>query len=213
MVKRFIQELLGTFVLVFMGTTAAVLTGSAITTAFAFGLAVVAASYIFGGHFNPAVSFAKWIKKEIDLKEFGIFAVAQIVGALLGSLVLFIFLGDSAGPSGLGANAISGAFAAADLGVVVALLAETILTFIFVATILAVTKSDNNHAALVIGLVLVGVVIVGFGITGTSVNPARSLAPALLVGGTPLEQVWLFVVGPLLGAGLAALLDNFLEKE
>ncbi len=213
MTKKLISELLGTFVLVFMGTTTAALTGNIIATAFAFGLAVVAASYVFGGHFNPAVSFAKLLKKDITVTDFALYFASQVVGALLASLVLMVFLGDNVSVVGLGANTLQGGFAAADLGVVVGLLAETILTFIFVSVALAVTRTDNNHAPLITGLVLVGVVIVGFGITGTSVNPARSLAPALFVGGQALKEVWIFIVAPLLGGGLAALLDNHLAQE
>ena len=213
MTKKVLRESLGTFILVFMGTTTAALTGNILATALAFGLGVVAAAYVLGGDFNPAVSFARLLKKDISVTDFLLNFASQIVGALLGTLVLWIFLGDKASLVGLGANTLQGGFAAADLGLVIGLLAETILTFIFVLAVLAVTKSDNNHAPLVIGLVLIGVIIVGFNITGTSVNPARSLAPALFTGGQALKEVWLFSVAPLLGGGLAALLDGHLNKE
>lgn len=213
MAKKLLKESLGTFILVFMGTTTAALTGNILATAFAFGLAVVAAAYVFGGDFNPAVSFARFLKKDLSATDFLLNFVSQVVGALLGTLVLWVFLGDNVSLVGLGANTLQGGFATADLGIVVGLLAETILTFIFVLVILTVSRSDSNHAPLVIGLVLVGVVIVGFNITGTSVNPARSLAPALFVGGQAIKEVWLFIVAPLLGGGLAALLDGHLTKE
>ncbi len=213
MTKKILTELLGTFVLVFMGTTTAALTGNVLATALAFGLGLVAASYVFGGDFNPAVSFAKLIKKDLNVADFGLNVASQIIGALLGSLVLWVFLGDNVNVVGLGANTLQGGFSTADLGIVIGLLLETILTFIFVLVILSVTKSENNHAPLIIGLVLVGLVIVGFSITGTSVNPARSLAPALLVRGQALKEVWIFLVGPLLGGGLAAILNEHLIKE
>lgn len=218
--KRYIAEVLGTFTLVLFGTMTAVLTGgNTIATALAFGLALVAMIYavggVSGGHFNPAVSLAQLIRKEVDVKDFLLYVVSQLVGALVASLLLMVFLGDNAEVLGLGANQLSAGFAANDIGWLVGLLVEIILTFVFVFTIIGVTRDESRSqiAGLVIGLVLVGVVVAGFAVTGTSVNPARSLAPALLQGGTALEQVWIFLVGPLLGGALAGLAADFLLTE
>lgn len=218
--KRYIAEVLGTFTLVLFGTMTAVLTGgNTIATALAFGLALVAMIYavggVSGGHFNPAVSLAQLIRKEVGAKDFLLYVVSQLVGALVASLLLMVFLGDNAEVLGLGANQLSAGFAANDIGWLVGLLVEVILTFVFVFTIIGVTRDESRSqiAGLVIGLVLVGVVVAGFAVTGTSVNPARSLAPALLQGGTALEQVWIFLVGPLLGGALAGLAADFLLTE
>lgn len=218
--KRYIAEVLGTFTLVLFGTMTAVLTGgNVIATALAFGLALVAMIYavggVSGGHFNPAVSLAQLIRKEVDVKDFLFYVVSQLVGAFVASLLLMVFLGDNAEVLGLGANQLSAGFAANDIGWLVGLLVETVLTFVFVFTIIGVTRDESRSqiAGLVIGLVLVGVVVAGFAVTGTSVNPARSLAPALLQGGTALEQVWIFLVGPLLGGVLAGLAADFLLTE
>lgn len=218
--KRYIAEVLGTFTLVLFGTMTAVLTGgNIIATALAFGLALVAMIYavggVSGGHFNPAVSLAQLIRKEVNVKDFLFYVVSQLVGALVASLLLMVFLGDNAKVLGLGANQLSAGFAANDIGWLVGLLVEVILTFVFVFTIIGVTRDESRSqiAGLVIGLVLVGVVVAGFAVTGTSVNPARSLAPALLQGGTALEQVWIFLVGPLLGGALAGLAADFLLTE
>lgn len=218
MLKKIVAEVLGTFVLVFAGTTTAVLTGgNVLLTALAFGLALMAMIYtvgsISGGHFNPAVSLAMWIRKKINLAEFGIYVLSQIVGALLATLLLFVFL--DAKNTALGGNQVALVFMQKDMGLVVGLLAEVVLTFVLVSTIIGVTKEEeNNHiAGIVIGLVLTGLIVVGFQITGGSLNPARSLAPALFEQGKALQQVWLYILGPLVGGALAALLGNFLHSE
>lgn len=218
MLKKIVAEVLGTFFLVFAGTTTAVLTGgNVLLTALAFGLALMAMIYtvgsISGGHFNPAVSLAMWIRKKINLAEFGIYVLSQIVGALLATLLLFVFL--DAKNTALGGNQVALVFMQKDMGLVVGLLAEVVLTFVLVSTIIGVTKEEeNNHiAGIVIGLVLTGLIVVGFQITGGSLNPARSLAPALFEQGKALQQVWLYILGPLVGGALAALLGNFLHFE
>lgn len=218
MLKKIVAEVLGTFFLVFAGTTTAVLTGgNVLLTALAFGLALMAMIYtvgsISGGHFNPAVSLAMWIRKKINLAEFGIYVLSQIVGALLATLLLFVFL--DAKNTALGGNQVALVFMQKDMGLVVGLLAEVVLTFVLVSTIIGVTKEEeNNHiAGIVIGLVLTGLIVVGFQITGGSLNPARSLAPALFEQGKVLQQVWLYILGPLVGGALAALLGNFLHSE
>lgn len=218
MLKRFIAEVLGTFVLVFIGTTTAVLTGgNLLTTALAFGMALTAIIYalggISGGHFNPAVSLGQWIAKKISLVEFGFYALAQLVGALLGTVLLWVFTDFQT--ASLGANQLAPMFEAADLGLLVGLLTEVVLTFIFVFVILRVTKDEDKApiAGLVIGLTLTMAVIAGFMITGGSLNPARSIAPALFQGGKALEQVWFYIVGPLVGGALAGVVANYLHAE
>jgi aquaporin Z len=214
--KKFLAEVIGTFVLVLMGTGTAVLSGGDILiTALAFGLAVAAMAFsvgnISGGHFNPAVSLAMLLKKKIDAKTFGFYALAQVVGALLGSLVLIFVAGSSAN---LGANGINEAVLGTDtLALFKGVLAEIVFTFIFVSGIIGVTRSEATqpYAGLVIGFILVGVIVFGFNLTGVSVNPARSLVPAILQGGQALEQVWVFLVGPFIGGALAALVDSKLQ--
>ncbi|MDD2575011.1 MAG: aquaporin [Acholeplasmataceae bacterium] len=218
MLKRIIAEVLGTFVLVFVGTTTAVLTGgNLLATALAFGLSLTAMIYalggVSGGHFNPAVSIAQWLTKKISLVEFGFYAAAQLVGAVLGTLLLWVFTDFQT--VSLGANQLAPMFVAADLGLLVGLLTEIVLTFIFVLVILSVTKDEEKApiAGLVIGLVLTMSVIAGFMITGGSLNPVRSLAPALFQGGAAFEQVWFYIVGPLVGGALAGVVANYLHAD
>ncbi|WP_194192556.1 aquaporin [Clostridium chrysemydis] len=215
MTKKIISEIIGTFVLVLLGTGAAVLGGGIdgigiLGIAMAFGLSIVAMAYsigtISGCHINPAVSIAMFVNKRIGLKELIGYIIAQIIGALLGTWTLVTVL-KSAGLSldNLGQNAFG------DLTAGGAFLVEAILTFVFVLTIIAVTgkKGNPNLAGLVIGFSLVLVHIVGIPLTGTSVNPARSLAPALFVGGTALSEVWLFILAPIVGGIIAALVGRF----
>ncbi|MCK9288740.1 MAG: aquaporin [Acholeplasmataceae bacterium] len=210
MIKRLLKELLGTFILVFMGTITAALTNNVIAIAFAFGIAVIIAATVFGGDFNPAVSLAKWIKEEISLKEFGLLVVTQFSGAIIASLFIFLLLNGN--NTGLGANLVDASLSS-DAGVIIALVVEIVLTFIFVLTVLVAVKKEQIYPPLLIGVVLIGIVIAGFYITGTSVNPARSFAPAIFVGGRALKEVWVFIVGPLLGGTLAALVDLFLITD
>ena len=171
---------------------------------------------ISGCHVNPAVSLAMLINKKITIKEFCFYVIAQIVGAFAG-IGLLLVLKHNAGldTSILGANGY-GDLSGVNLGLGGALTAEIILTFVFVLTILGVT-ADKKHeaiAGLVIGLTLTFVHILGIPLTGTSVNPARSLAPAVFVGGEALKQVWVFIVAPFVGAALAAYFYKFaLKKE
>lgn len=220
--KKYICEFIGTFMLVLLGCGSAVLAGNAIGTvgiALAFGLAIVAIAYsvgrISGGHVNPAVSLAMLINKKIDLKDFCGYIVAQIVGALAGSgvLALIVSMTDLKN-AGLGANGYGDA-SALGLTLVGALVVEIIATCIFVLAILGVTHNEkhSSNAGLVIGLVLTLIHIVTIPLTGTSVNPARSIAPAILVGGEALSQVWVFIVGPLVGAAIAAITWKFLSQD
>ena len=228
--KKLIAEFIGTMVLVIVGCGTAMLVGcdsasgcGYILTALAFGLTIVAMAYsignISGCHINPAVSLAFLIKGDLKFKEFILYAIAQGLGALVGSSILaFIFqqggVADMTG--GFGSNGLSGLNGNAFAG----LLVEIILTFIFVLAILGVTSKKAAHGSfggLVIGLSLTLVHILGIGLTGTSVNPARSFGPAVVwaVWGsnvTGIEELWVFIVGPLLGAAIAAFTYKALEK-
>ena len=228
--KKLIAEFIGTMVLVIVGCGTAMLVGcdsasgcGYILTALAFGLTIVAMAYsignISGCHINPAVSLAFLIKGDLKFKEFILYAIAQGLGALVGSSILaFIFqqggVKDMTG--GFGSNGLSGLNGNAFAG----LLVEIILTFIFVLAILGVTSKKASHGSfggLVIGLTLTLVHILGIGLTGTSVNPARSFGPAVVwaVWGsnvTGIEDLWVFIVGPLLGAAIAAFTYKALEK-
>ncbi len=216
-IKKYLAELIGTFVLVFfacgtacvVGCNAAAGTGY-LLTALAFGLVIVAMAYSIGNvsgcHINPAVSIAMLINKKLSFKDFICYVVAQCIGAILGAAVLAVFVGAE---SGLGTNALF------QSDVLKSLLIEVILTFVFVLAILGVTSKveNSNVAGLVIGLSLTLVHILGISFTGTSVNPARSLGPALLVGGEALANVWVFIVAPLVGGALAALVYRFLSSS
>ena len=218
--KKYISEFIGTAVLVLFGTGIAVVSGgNLVATAAAFGLAIVAMAYVIGNisgcHVNPAVSLAMLISKKISGKDFIGYVVSQVLGAFLGTLILFVILKCTGlGTSALGANGY-GALSATNISLVGALLTEVVLTFVFVYTILGVTsdESKGSVAGIVIGLTLMFVHLLGIGLTGTSVNPARSLAPAVFTGGKALCQVWVFIVAPLAGAALSALVFKYLNAE
>ena len=220
--KKFLAEVIGTFTLCFMGCGTAMLVGCDAAsgggyslTALAFGLALVCMAYsignISGCHVNPAVSLGVLLSGGMDLKDFIGYVIAQCAGALCGALILAAIFGlggvtDMTG--GIGGNTLAGVGGNALAG----LLVEIVLTFIFVICILGVTSKKARHGSfggLVIGLALVGVHILGIGLTGTSVNPARSFGPALVAAFTgnltPLAHLWVFIVGPLVGAALAAM--------
>lgn len=228
--KKFIAEFIGTMVLVIVGCGTAMLVGcdsapgcGYILTALAFGLAIVAMAYsignISGCHINPAVSLGFLIKGSLKFKEFVLYVIAQCLGALAGSVILAVIfqtgsVTDMTG--GFGSNGLAGVNGNAFVG----LLVEIVLTFIFVLAILGVTSEKASHGSfggLVIGLTLTLVHILGIGLTGTSVNPARSFGPAVVwaiwgsnVSG--IESLWVFIVGPLVGAAVAAFVYKFLEK-
>lgn len=228
--KKYVAELIGTFILVTIGCGTAMLVGcdavmggGYVLTALAFGLAIVALAYsvgnISGGHVNPAVSLGVLISGGMSASEFVGYVVAQCLGALAGSGVLAaIFkLGDVTDMTGgYGTNGLGGV----GDSVAAALLVEAVLTCIFVMTILGVTSKKQNHGSfggLIIGLTLTGIHILGIGLTGTSVNPARSLGPAIVAaidGNTePIKAVWVFIVGPLVGAVIATVVYKFLESD
>lgn len=223
--KKYIAELLGTFVLTLFGCGAAALAGETLGilgVAFAFGLSIVAMAYVIGNisgcHINPAVSLGVWMSGKMNDKDFIGYVVAQCIGAILAAVVLASIINSSdlgsAVLTGLGANGY-GELSAIGLEVGAALLVEMILTCVFVLTVLGVTDNTKNAtiAGLIIGLTLTFVHIMGIPLTGTSVNPARSLGPALVMGGEALSQLWVFIVGPFCGAGLAAMLWQKLKTK
>lgn len=227
--KKYLAECIGTAVLVMFGCGTAMLVGcdaqsgsGYLLTALAFGLSIVAMAYcvgnISGCHINPAVSFAVLINKGMSVKDFFGYVIAQIIGAFAGSgvLALIFKLGNVKDlTGGFGTNGLAGV----DDNIAAGLIVECVLTFVFVLTILGVTSPKAKHGSfggLVIGLTLTFVHILGIGLTGTSVNPARSIGPALVAaisGNTePLSTLWIFIVAPLFGAMLAAFCYKFLEK-
>lgn len=223
-IKKYVAEVIGTFVLVTLGCGTAMLVGcdsgngcGYILTALAFGLVIVGMAYcvgnISGCHINPAVSLGVLISGGMTFTDFIGYVVSQCVGAIAGAgcLKLIFDLGDVTDMTGgYGANGLAGVSGNAGAGVIV----EIVLTFIFVMTILGVTSKNAKHGSfggLIIGLTLTLVHIFGIGLTGTSVNPARSLGPAILAGGDALADLWVFIVGPFVGAILAALVYKCLE--
>jgi aquaporin Z len=218
--KKYIAEFIGTLVLVLFGTGIAVVSGGdLVATSLAFGLAIVAEAYVIGSisgcHVNPAVSLAMYLNKKLSKKDLCYYIVSQVLGALAGTGILFIILSNTdIGTSGLGAN-FYGELSANNISLFGAIVTEIILTCVFVYTILGVTSEEKNSsiAGLVIGLTLTFVHLIGIGLTGTSVNPARSLAPALFLGGDALKQVWVFILAPLVGAAIAAYLYKGLNSE
>ena len=210
MKKKYLCEFIGTLVLVFFGCGTAVITGGdLVATSLAFGLAIVVMAYsigkVSGCHVNPAVSLAMLINKKLSFSEFCGYVAAQVLGAIAGTAVLFAILKSSVlGLPNLGANGY-GVLSNVELSLVGALITEIVLSFVFIFTILGVTsdESKENISGLIIGLALTFVHLIGINLTGTSVNPARSLGPALFAGGEHLKQLWVFVVAPLLGSILA----------
>lgn len=229
--KKCLAEFIGTMVLVTLGCGTAMLVGCKaaegecgyILTALAFGLVIVGMAYcvgnISGCHINPAVSLGVLMSGGMSVKDFFAYVVSQCLGALAGSGLLAMIFGlggvedktTAFGSNGL--DNVNGSIAAG-------LLVEVVLTFIFVLTILGVTSKKAGHGSfggIVIGFTLTLVHILGIGLTGTSVNPARSLGPAIVaaLNGTtaPITCVWIFIVGPLAGAALAAVVYKFLESE
>ena len=217
--KKYICEGIGTLVLVFFGCGTAVITGgNLLATALSFGLSIIAMAYVIGNvsgcHVNPAVSLAMYITKKLDKKDFIWYVVAQLIGALFGTLLLYLILSASTiGVDNLGANGY-GSMSNVGVNLLGAIITEIILTFVFVYTILGVTndKKKDSVAGIIIGLTLTFVHIIGINLTGTSVNPARSIAPAIILGGKALKQVWVFIIMPLVGAAIAAYTYKYLNK-
>ena len=223
--KKYIAEFIGTFTLVFMGCGTAMLVGcdsangcGYVLTALAFGLTIVAMAYsignISGCHINPAVSLAMLISGKLTAKDFCGYVIAQILGALAGSACTLIIPNDLTG--GMGTNGLAGVNGSLFAGCA----AEVIMTCIFLLAILGVTSDKAKHGSfggLVIGLSLVLVHLIGIGLTGCSVNPARSIGPAIVNaivnGSIDVPALIVFIVGPCIGAAIAALVYKQLEKE
>ena len=223
--KKYIAEFIGTFTLVFMGCGTAMLVGcdaangcGYVLTALAFGLTIVAMAYsignISGCHINPAVSLAMLISGKLTAKDFCGYVIAQILGALAGSACTLIIPNDMTG--GMGTNGLAGVNGSLFAGCA----AEVIMTCIFLLAILGVTSDKAKHGSfggLVIGLSLVLVHLIGIGLTGCSVNPARSIGPAIVNaivnGSIDVPALIVFIVGPCIGAAIAALVYKQLEKE
>ncbi len=229
--SKYLAELLGTMVLVLMGCGSAVIAGANGTEgvgllgiSFAFGLSVVAMAYaigpISGCHINPAISVAMLIAGKLSAKDTAGYIIAQVIGASVGAGILYTIAsgksGYVVGEWGLGANGWGTGYLG-EYSVVAAFIAETVFTFIFLLVILGATSSQNSNggfAGLAIGLTLVLIHIVGIKITRVSVNPARSIGPAVFAGGTALSQVWLFIVAPVLGGAAAAIVwKNLLGRD
>ncbi len=220
--KKFLAEFIGTMTLVILGCGSAMLVGcdsvlgcGYLLTAFAFGLAIITMAYsignISGCHVNPAVSLAVMINGGLKKAEFVQYVVAQVMGAFFGSGILYLIfsasgLSDMTGA--LGTNSTAGVGGISSCAIAV----ELVLTFVFVLAVLGATDKNAGHgslAGITIGLSLSGVHILGIALTGTSVNPARSIGPAIVAaisGNTaPIGEVWIFILGPIIGAAMAAI--------
>ncbi len=231
--KKYLAELVGTFVLTFLGCGAAVSLGcntglvagtpAVIGTAMAFGLAVVAMAYTIGGisgcHINPAITLGVFLNGGINAKDCGMYMIFQTIGAILAACVLGVLAGFDCGLGANGLQTLNEIGQAGQVSVTTGLIAEIVLTMLFVLVVLGATSktngATNNLAGLAIGLSLILIHLVGIHYTGTSVNPARSIGPALLAGGDALNQLWIFIVGPFVGGALAACIWKVisLDKE
>ncbi|MGB4093161.1 MAG: MIP family channel protein [Ruminococcus flavefaciens] len=225
-IKKYVAEFIGTFVLVLLGCGTAMLVGcdavnggGYILTALAFGLVIVGMAYCIGNisgcHINPAVSLGVLISGGMTFTDFIGYVISQCIGAFAGAgmLKLIFDLGNIEDKTGgLGSNGLAGVNGSAGAG----LLVEILLTCIFVMTILGVTSKKVKHGSfggLIIGLTLTLVHIFGIGLTGTSVNPARSLGPAILAGGSAVSELWVFIVGPFIGAAIVAFVYKWMEES
>jgi aquaporin Z len=228
--SKFAAEFFGTLVLVLMGCGSAVIAGANGTTgvgllgiAFAFGLSVVAMAYaighISGCHINPAISIGMVVAGRMKASEAVIYIIAQILGALAGAGILLLIASGKEGydiaVNGLGQNGYA-ASSPAHYNLQAGFIAETVFTFIFLFVIFGSTSTKNIHggfAGISIGLSLVLIHIVGIPVTGVSVNPARSIGPGLLVGGAAISQLWMFIIAPILGSILCAIVWRYMLER
>jgi len=221
MAKKYVSELIGTFVLVFVGCGSAVFLNTTTYTghlavALAFGLSIVAMAYVIGNisgcHINPAVSLSMLLNKKMGVKDFVGYVIFQIIGAIAAAALLQALLSMSGMTDLTGALGSNGF---GNIGMGGAIIVEIVLTFIFVFVILGVVSDSSkaNVAGIVIGLTLAFVHIIGIPLTGTSVNPARSVGPAIFAGGSSLTELWVFIVAPLAGAVLAAIAHKLLSTK
>lgn len=215
--QKYVAELIGTFALVLIGCGSAVLAGTHIGflgISLAFGVTVLVMVYaigpISGCHINPAITVAMLVAKKINGRDTIGYIVAQGIGAIIAAAVILAIASGKAGyvcaVNGLGQNGY-GAHSPDQYSLLAGLIFEVVFTFIFLFVIFGSThkRAPAGFAGIAIGLTLVLIHLVGIPITGTSVNPARSLGPALLVGGEALGQLWLFIVAPIVGGVIAAL--------
>lgn len=221
--KKYFAELVGTMVLTLLGCGTAVSlncgadTASVVGTAVAFGLAVVAMAYTIGGvsgcHINPAITLGCLLAKRISGKDAIMYIIFQVIGAIVGAAILFAFTSNDLALAG---GTLTGANSCGDHGVLTGFIVETVLTAIFVLVVLGTTdakKGAGAFAGLAIGLSLILIHLVGIHYTGTSVNPARSIGPALFEGGQALTDLWVFIVAPFVGAAIAALIWKVIGEE
>jgi aquaporin Z len=214
--RRLIAEFLGTFALVFLAVGTAVVGGASgvgsLGVALAFGVVLVFCVYAFGpvsgSHVNPAVTIGMLLSKRIEPAVGGLYIVVQFLGGVLGAFVLWLMVEQFDVVDQTGVLGSNGYGEGAGINLAGALVVETLLTMFFVLAVLMITDRVDNAvlAGVGIGAALAAVHLIGVGLTGTSVNPARSFGPALFAGGTPLEQVWVFILAPALGGVVAALL-------
>ena len=222
--NKYFAEFIGTFVLVLIGCGSAVVAGSQIGflgISMAFGLAVLVMVYAIGNisgcHINPAITISMLVVGKISGKDTVGYLIAQFLGGIVGALILYLIASGKAdyslAASGLGQNGY-GELSPMKYGIGAAFLAEVVLTFIFLIVIFGATspKAPSGFAGIAIGWSLAIIHMVGIPITGTSVNPARSFGPALIVGGEALSQVWLFLLAPIIGGIVAALVWNYIIK-
>ncbi len=214
--KKYISEFFGAFLLVLIGSLSALVTkGDALTIAMAFGFAITISAYTFGsisgGHFNPAVTTAMVIRKKISNKDAGLYMLFQILGGFVAALILQMIVKSV----GLPGDALAQTdFTTISSGM--AIFVETLATFLFVTLILIVTDErlgNGQFAGLIIGLSLVLLILATMKLTGASLNPARSIGPALLGGGSSLSHLWVYILAPELGGLLAAFFTKWLTTE
>jgi aquaporin Z len=224
--QKCIAEFVGTLVLVFMGCGSAVLAGSHVGflgISFAFGLSVVAMAYaighVSGCHINPAITISMWSTGKITAKETAGYIVAQVIGAVAGAALLYWVASGKADYSmaanGLGQNGVEGG-SPDGYSLISGLVTEIVLTAIFLVVVHGSTSKNNGNggmAGLAIGLSLTLIHIVGIPVTGVSVNPARSIGPALFVGGDALSNLWVFIVGPIVGGLIGGAIWKLMDKE
>ncbi len=221
--KKYLAEMVGTMVLTLLGCGTAVSLNcgsdiaSVVGTAMAFGLAVVAMAYAIGGvsgcHINPAITLGCLLSKRISGKDAAMYMIFQVIGAVIGSAILFALTYYDQVQAG---GTLTGANSCGAHGLVAGLIAEIVLTCIFVLVVLGATdekKGAGNFAGLAIGLSLILIHLVGIHYTGTSVNPARSIGPALFQGGQAISELWVFIVGPFAGAAIAAGIWKIIGSE
>lgn len=213
-IRKYLAEFYGTFILVFVGTGSIAfgLGSDLLGVAFAFGtgalIAIYTVGHISGAHLNPAVTFAFVLHRRMTVKTAIFYWFGQITGAFFASLSLLMGAGTDV-YEGLGANGVD----VTQIPLWVAFVFEIFLTFILVYTVLAMSqrKSLQPFVGIIVALTLVGLILVGGPISSASLNPARSIAPALLEGGEALEQLWVYIIGPLFGSGLAVVFYTFLK--